>query len=284
MRYSEEQTSNYVDVGDLRIHYNEAGSGVPVVFVHGGGPGASGWSNFQQNLQVLAGDFRCILVDLPLFGKSDKPTSLSGSRMKYFADFLRDFLDALGTEQVNLVGNSIGGASCAKFAIEYPSRLNKLVIMGGGGTVTFDPARPETLGEGIVALVGFLADPTRAAAEKMLATFVHDFDKLPLDVVEARAELAVRPDIVAAQRTLFGDPSAIENLTDSLSRIEAKTLILWGREDKFIPLSGGMTYMQGIADCEMHVFANCGHWVMIEREQEFNRMVREFLAAEGSSS
>jgi 2-hydroxy-6-oxonona-2,4-dienedioate hydrolase len=218
-------------------------------------------------------------VDLPLFGKSDKPSSLSGSRMKYFADFLRGFLDALGIGRVNLVGNSIGGASCAKFAIENGDRLDRLVIMGGGGTVRFDPAKPESLGDGIVALVGFLGDPTRAAAEKMLSTFVYDYDKLPLDVVETRAELALQPEIVAAQRLLFGDPSGIEDLTDSLSEIEAKTLILWGREDRFIPLSGGMTYLQGIPDCEMHVFSHCGHWVMIEREAEFNRMVREFLGS-----
>lgn len=277
MNYTEEQTSKFVNVGKLRIHYNEAGSGDPLVFVHGGGPGASGWNNFHQNLQELAKTFRCILVDLPLFGKSDKPTQIVGSRMAYFATFLRDFLDVLNLERVSLIGNSMGGATCAKFAIEYAERLDRMVIMGGGGTVRFDPSRPELLGEGIVAQMQFLADPSRSAAEKMLRLFVFDDDKLPIDTVRERVALAVQPAIVEAQRTLFGDPEGIEDLTEMLSKVTAKTLVLWGREDKFIPLAAGYTYLEMIPDCEMHAFPHCGHWVMIEREKEFNQMVHKFV-------
>lgn len=277
VKFTEEATSRFVIVGGLRIHYNEAGSGTPLIFVHGGGPGASGWSNFHQNLQDLARSFRCILVDLPLFGKSDKPAEINGSRMGYFASFLRDFMDALLLDRVSLIGNSIGGGTCAKFAIEYPQRLDQLVIMGGGGTVRLDPSKPELLGDGIVALMQYLQDPSREVAEKMLRLFVYDNDNIDLDALHARVSLAIRPDIVAAQRALFADPNAIDDLSPMLPKIAAKTLLLWGREDRFVPFSAGLRYFDGIPDCELRAFAHCGHWVMIEREREFNEMVREFI-------
>ncbi len=278
MAYTEQETSKYTNAGDLRIHYNEAGDGLPLLYVHGGGPGATGWSNFSRSLQVMAPEYRCLLIDLPLFGKSDRPEQVNGSRMEYFAGVLRNFLDSLGIDRVTLVGNSLGGASCAKFAINYPEYVENLVIMGGGGTVSFDRSKPELLGDGIVALAKFLQEPTREAVEHLLSLFVYDFDGVPKNELEERISLALRPDMIAAQRTLFGDPDAIEDLTDQLSKITARTFLLWGREDRFIPLWAGLKYLEGIKNSEMHVFPRCGHWVMIEREREFNRLLKDFLS------
>src|SRR5256885_7636415 len=107
-----ESTSNYADVGGFRLHYHESGSAdaPAVVFLQGGGPGASAWSNFGRNLPVFAAEYRTLLVDQPGFGPSDKP-EVTGQFFTFSADALVNMLDTLGIERVHLVGNSLGGGT-----------------------------------------------------------------------------------------------------------------------------------------------------------------------------
>src|SRR5262245_12641544 len=137
---TEESTSKYAQVGDFRLHYNEAGTGPAVVMVHGGGPGASGWSNFQRNIGPFAEKHRTILVDMPQFGKSDSVV-VTEPRSVHTARAICRLLDALGIERASLVGNSMGGAASLNFAIDYPERIDKLVVMGsaGAGLSVFTP-------------------------------------------------------------------------------------------------------------------------------------------------
>ena len=154
---TEEATSRYVQAGDIRLHYNEAGAGPPVLMLHGGGPGASGWSNFVGNLGPFAEKYRTMLVDLPGYGKSD-PTVMDQPRNRVNATALRDMLDALNIEKASLVGNSMGGATSATFAIMYPERIDKLALMGSaGGGVSVTTPLPA---EGIKVLNEVFDDPT----------------------------------------------------------------------------------------------------------------------------
>ena len=121
----------------IRLHYTEAGpgdgaAGTPVVLLHGGGPGASGLSNFGANLPVFAKRFRTIVVDQPGFGRSDKPP-VTGSYFTFAADALAELLTGLGIERVHLIGNSLGGGTAVRFALNYPGRAGRLVLMGPGG-------------------------------------------------------------------------------------------------------------------------------------------------------
>jgi 4,5:9,10-diseco-3-hydroxy-5,9,17-trioxoandrosta-1(10),2-diene-4-oate hydrolase len=105
----------------MHLHYDEAGADAanaaqPVVMLHGGGPGASGMSNFGANLPVFAERFRTLVVDQPGFGKSDKPP-VTGNYFTFAADALAGLLDELGIERVHLVGNSLGGGTAVRFAI-----------------------------------------------------------------------------------------------------------------------------------------------------------------------
>src|SRR5215472_13807670 len=112
----------------MHLHYEEAGAGeVPVVMLHGGGPGASGASNFGPNLPVFAERFRTILVDQPGFGKSDKPP-VTGNYFTFAATALAGLLDELRIDRVLLVGNSLGGGTAVRFALDYPERAGRLVL------------------------------------------------------------------------------------------------------------------------------------------------------------
>ncbi|HXG35962.1 MAG TPA: alpha/beta fold hydrolase, partial [Dehalococcoidia bacterium] len=95
MPLTEEATSKFVQAGNIRVHYNEAGTGYPLICLHGGGPGASGWSNYRGNIEPLSQHFRVFLPDLPGFGKTDKPM-IEGGRFAFYAKTLRDFMDQLG--------------------------------------------------------------------------------------------------------------------------------------------------------------------------------------------
>src|ERR1700745_231752 len=118
----------------MHLHYEEAGTGqgLPVVMLHGGGPGASGLSNFRRNLPVFAERFRTLVVDPPGYGKSDKPP-VQGHVFAFAADALAVLLDELGIDRVHLVGNSLGGGTAVRFALNFPDRVGRLVLMGPGG-------------------------------------------------------------------------------------------------------------------------------------------------------
>jgi 2-hydroxy-6-oxonona-2,4-dienedioate hydrolase len=111
--FSEETTSRYVQTPKWRIHYNEIGSGYPIIMLHGGGPGASGWSNFQNNARVLAKDFRVILPDVPGYGKSDEFDPQIEDIPKVQAESIKLLMDALGIPRAALVGNSMGSVMTA---------------------------------------------------------------------------------------------------------------------------------------------------------------------------
>ena len=130
-----ESTSRYAQVReDMRLHYHEAGVGnsETIVLLHGGGPGASSWSNFSKNIAVLAQHFHVLAVDQPGYGHSDKHTEHEQYN-RYSATALLNLFDQLGIERAALVGNSLGGGTAVRFALDNPKRAGRLVLMGPGG-------------------------------------------------------------------------------------------------------------------------------------------------------
>ncbi len=170
-----ESTSRFAQVRpDLKLHYHEAGvgNGPTIVLLHGGGPGASSWSNFSKNIPVLAQRFHVLAVDQPGYGKSDKPTE----HPQYFvhsSSALNDLLDTLGvTERVHLLGNSLGGGAAVRFALDYPDRAGRLVLMGPGG-LSVNLFAPDPT-EGVKNLGKFNYAPTRESLEAFLRIMVFD--------------------------------------------------------------------------------------------------------------
>jgi pimeloyl-ACP methyl ester carboxylesterase len=270
---TEAGTSKYATVDGVKVHYNEAGSGAPVVMLHGGGPGASGWSNFGTNVGPLSERFRVILMDLPGFGKSD-PVVVPGPRAAYNARIVSGLLKQLDLPKAHLIGNSLGGATSARTAIDFPDQVDKLVLMGaaGGGVSYFVPQPPE----GIKLLNDVFNNPTREGLERMIRVFVYDSSFMTPELLEQRYRATVDnpAHLEARKKSSVG----VEDLSAELSRIKAKTLLIWGRDDRFVPLDHGLSALWRIPDAQLHVYSKCGHWAQYEKSDEFNRLVTDFLS------
>ena len=271
---TEASTSRYADANGFKIHYNEAGSGHPVIFIHGGGPGASGWSNFVRNIGPMSEHYRVLLVDMPGFGKSD-PIVIGADtdRLRENARIFVDFLDALGIDKASFVGNSMGGGTSAVVAIQNPERVEKLVLMGaaGGGKSLFNPLPME----GIKALRDVYVKQTKESFREMIDLFVYDSSFVTEDLLEQRvAGLLEHPEHIDGQRR--SNP-VLPDLTMELGKIQAPSLVVWGRDDLFVPLDHALKFMWHIPNVRLHVFPRCGHWAQYEHADGFNRLLLEFL-------
>jgi 4,5:9,10-diseco-3-hydroxy-5,9,17-trioxoandrosta-1(10),2-diene-4-oate hydrolase len=281
-------TSRFAQAGDLRLHYHEAGPvagdlapAVPVVMLHGGGPGASAWSNFGPNLSAFAGRFRTLLIDQPGFGRSDKPP-VAGQYFTFAADALAGLLDGLAIEKVHLVGNSLGGGTAVRFALRYPERAGRLVLMGPGG-LSLNVFAPDPT-EGVKRLMEFAAPPgpSKEKLAAFLRTLVFDQRLITDELVEERFAAASDPAALAAAASMgasFFDPATFEEglLWREAHRLRNPVLLIWGREDRVNPLDGALVALKLIRNARLHVFGGCGHWAQLEKFDEFNHLTIEFL-------
>ncbi len=272
----------------LRLHYHESGGehDETVVLLHGGGPGASAWSNVGRNIPVLAKRFHVIAVDQPGFGRSDKQTE----HPQYFthsADALAGLLDALGLGRVHLIGNSLGGGTAVRFALNYPDRAGRLVLMGPGG-LSVNVFSPDPT-EGIKNLAKFAAPPgpSKEKLEAFLRVMVYDQSLITPELVEERFAAASAPESLAAMAAMgasFSRPDSFEQgmLWREAYRLRQRVLLVWGREDRVNPLDGALVALKMIPRAQLHVFGRCGHWAQLEKFDEFNRLAMDFLADSSS--
>ncbi|WP_280348469.1 4,5:9,10-diseco-3-hydroxy-5,9,17-trioxoandrosta-1(10),2-diene-4-oate hydrolase [Nocardia neocaledoniensis] len=275
-------TSRYAQVTpELKLHYHEAGvgNGPTIVLLHGGGPGASAWSNFARNIPVLAENFHVIALDQPGFGKSDKPVD----HPQYFvhaSTALLALLDHLEiTDRVHLLGNSLGGGTSVRFALDNPKRAGKLVLMGPGGLSTNLFAPDPT--EGVKLLSAFSYSPTRENLEKFLRIMVFDQSLITEELIDERFALASTPESLAAVRAMGKSFAGADFEKGMLWRdaykLRQPVLLIWGREDRVNPLDGALVATKVIPRVQLHVFGGCGHWAQLEKFDEFNRLTVDFL-------
>ena len=280
---TESSTTRFVDVSvegaPYRIHINAIGEGEQVVvMLHGSGPGATGWANFNRNIDpFVAAGYRVLLIDCPGWGQSD-PVVCTGSRSDLNAGVVKGVLDALGIERAHLVGNSMGGHSAVAFALAHPDRVGRLVLMGGGtgGPSLYAPMPTE----GIKLLQGLYRDPTIEKLKAMMQVFVYDASALTEAQMQMRLEnmLARRDHLENFVKSLALHPRQFPDQNARLGEITAPTLIVWGRDDRFVPMDVGLRLLAGIANAQLHVFARCGHWAQWEHADTFNDLVLAFLA------
>ncbi|MFG1241472.1 alpha/beta fold hydrolase [Xanthobacter sp. V7C-4] len=283
--FTESETSRFVRVregeGELNIHYNDCDPGdarETVVMLHGSGPGASGWANFNRNITPLVeAGFRVLLVDCPGWSKSDTIVN-TGSRSNLNARVLAGVVDALGLSRIHILGNSMGGHSAVAFALDHPERVGKLVLMGGGtgGVSPFTPMPTE----GIKLLNGLYRSPTIENLKAMMNVFVFDPGDLTEDLFQARLDnmLKRRDHLDNFVASFAANPKQYPDFGPRLGEIEAPTLVIWGRNDRFVPMDVGLRLIAGIPKSELHVFNNCGHWAQWEHWKAFNALVLEFLS------
>jgi len=263
----ERPPGNFVSVFGAKLHYVDAGSGPVVVLLHGLADDVGVW---ESVMPALAAKHRVIALDQIGFGRSDKP--LLGYRVATFVDFLDGFLNELKIDRASLVGNSLGGWVAASFALTHPERIDRLVLCDAAGyaavTKTMDP---------------------RAFSALRLANR-EDIRYLgPLTFHDKRFYEDV--DLVLKQRVTAGDNYTINQFLDSmirgedvldgrLGRIHKPTLIVWGREDKLIPLNFAERFHKEITGSRLEVIDNCGHMPQVECADRFNHPLLKFFGDE----
>lgn len=272
-------------VGGRPIFVTGRSSGPAVVLLHGGGPGASGVSNYSRNIDALAQHFRVIVPDMPGYGRSAKYVD-QADPFGYLATAILGLLDELGVDTAHLVGNSYGGSCALRLALDNPARVGKLVLMGPGGIGT-------TRGlptPGLRSLLAYYGGdgPSRAKLEAFIRTYlVYDGDSVPDDLIDLRYAASVdqrcwpirrfmRPSGPTALRTLW----RMDLTRDTrLKELPTPTLVLWGRDDKVNRPTGGPLLVNLMPNADLVMTARTGHWMQWERAELFNRIVTEFLAS-----
>ncbi|MER5818564.1 alpha/beta fold hydrolase [Streptomyces californicus] len=272
------------DIGGRNIFAAETGDGPPVLLLHGGGPGASGVSNYARNITELAKEYRVIVPDLPGYGRSTK--GIDGSDpFGHLADGIRGLLDGLGLEKAHLVGNSYGGACALRLALDTPNRVDRMVLMGPGGIGT-TRSLPTP---GLNSLLNYYTGdgPSRRKLEKFIRDYlVFNAADVPDAAIDERYRASIDPEVIASPplRRPSG-PNALRTVWKMdftrdarLSRLPVPTLVLWGAQDRVNRPSGGPMLAERMPNCDLYMAANTGHWVQFERAELFNRLCADFLA------
>jgi 4,5:9,10-diseco-3-hydroxy-5,9,17-trioxoandrosta-1(10),2-diene-4-oate hydrolase len=275
-------TTRKVAVGAHSISLREMGAGFPVLMLHGGGPGASGASNYSRNTEALAQHFRVLVPDLPGYGQSSKAVS----RQDPFGDIagaMLGLLDALGIGVAHVIGNSLGGAVSLRMALEAPARVTSMVLMGPGGVET--SRRLPT--KGLRQLLDYYKGdgPSFEKLDNFIRqSLVYDGSRIPQDLVRDRFKASIDPEIVAAPplrrpRGLAGLRALDITRDPRLSACKTPTLVLWGTQDRVNRPSGARALQTRMENCDVYLFSKTGHWVQWERAPEFNACVSGFLLA-----
>ena len=272
-QYTDESTAHVEDLGWTKIGYNDAGTGNPPVFLlHGAGAGASSWSNFVLNFGHFAEHFRTIAMDQPGYGKSDPWLAKTEARNTANARAVRDLMDKLGIEKASILGNSMGGATALAFAVDYPDRLEKMVLMGsgGGGPMLFG----QQPSEGGKALQACYFDQSFETFRKFFDIMLYDGSAVPDEVLRARASSVSKPHVDAWVESRSGPTRSI---IGDLANVKTPTLIIHGRNDRVVAPEASLQLLSALQNSELHMFNQCGHWVQYEKAAQFNKMVLEFL-------
>ncbi len=265
----------YLDIGEVaglpqRIHYHEQGEGEAVIFLHGAGGGASGYSNFKGNYPEFAeAGFRSIVPDLIGYGLSSKP-DLPQYDLDLFIAGIKGLVDGLGLEKITLLGNSLGGAVALGYALAHPDDVARLILMAPGGVEDLDTylAMP-----GIANMFAIYASgKTGADAMRAVMTMqLFDPSLLTDEILNERAPIA------ATQTNAARSVLKVPNMTDQLHQLRCPVFGFWGVNDQFNPVSGTMKLMDNCPQARMVLVNRCGHWVQVEHREMFNRSCIDFL-------
>jgi pimeloyl-ACP methyl ester carboxylesterase len=268
-----------IRLGPDRLSYVELGTGgLPVLFVHGLG---GNWTAWLENLPAVARGRRVIAVDLPGFGQS--PPSSDGISIPGYARTLQRFIEAMGLDELILVGNSLGGWVAAELTLREPERVRALALVDAAGIV---PTRPERW-KSVAAMTGAELGAPYAPRFRQAVASRRRLRAMALKYTVAKPG-ALAADLVYMALPTAPDPGFGPAFTaarrswsdawcDQLTEIDCPTLIVWGEADSLLPLRHAREYARRIRTSELHVIPGSGHLPMLERPAQFNRRLLSFL-------
>jgi pimeloyl-ACP methyl ester carboxylesterase len=255
-------TEEMVDVGGAKIQMLKGGSGEPLVLLHGAG-GNSGWLNY---VQALSEKFTVYLPSHPGYGKSDRPEWLE--TMADLASFYTWFLEEQGLEGTRAIGFSMGGWLASEIAANCRHAFSKLMLVDAAG---------------IQPKQGEIADIFIISPAQVTELLFHDPKQAPeyesiyggeptpeqTDIAERNREMSVR---------ICWKPYMYDlRLPGLLSRVSIPTRIVWGANDRLIPLECGQMFNKAIPGSDLVVINDCGHVPQLEKTEEFVKTALEFF-------
>ena len=258
--------------GEL-THYHELGEGTPILFLHGSGTGVTAAANWWLNLPALSTLGRCIAIDSIGYGQ----TVVADGTVYGIREWVRHavrVLDALGIEKTWIVGNSLGGWLAFQFSIDFPERLLGIVSMGTGGA----------------ALTGALkghSSPTltQEGIRQTLEMFVVDKSLVTDELVSLRYQSALNDTasdrLAAVVAARDRDRIELPLDMDVLSSLDVPVLLIHGVQDIVIPVSRTWELLSVLPNADAHIFSQCGHWSQVERAEEFNAVITQYLRSRG---
>lgn len=266
----------------IKVAYVDEGKGdQTILFIHGLGSYLPAW---KKNIEGLKGQYRCIAIDLPGYGKSSKG-KYEGS-MRFYATVVSEFIDALGLDKVTLAGHSMGGQIAIVTALAYPDKVDKLVLVAPAGFETFTKGQRQWFRDVMTATGVKLT-----TVEQIKINLAYNFYRLPKD-----AEFMITDRINMRTASDFDGycyiiPQSVQGMVDDpvyefLPRIQQPTLVVFGENDNLIPnryLNPGATEKVAkdgagrIPNAELHLLPKAGHFVQFEKADEVNLFIRGFL-------
>ncbi|AKD95656.1 alpha/beta fold hydrolase [Rhodococcus erythropolis] len=277
---ADQPKSLYAKADGVTFHYYDLGEGDPTIFLHGGGPGCTAWSDFGPVAPLFASDRRAILVDLLQYGRSDKCT-IAGPMWDFHAAKMVALLDELGIERADFVCNSWGGTIALNLAAKYPERVRSLVITGSM-PVFYGPLAPlpEDGRRGRNARDLYYGG-TGPTLEKLrtLITSLEWFDgsKLPAETLQMRYEQSLDPEEMALAASADSPRGDWQDLTAELGQIQAPTLFAWGMHDAFLTPDYPLMLARMIPHGHLYIMDKASHHLQEERPYDYYSVVSGFL-------
>ena len=261
-----------VTVLTFKLHYLEAGQGPPVVLLHGLGGDGSRWG---PNIGPLAKDFHVFALDQIGFGQSDKP--LANYHTGMLAEFLAGFLQAVGVPKASLVGNSMGAGVALYMAVHYPQMVDKIVLADGGGYRSENPGPRPAPTAADLHRRAIQNSVTREETREFFRIMFHNKSLVTDQMVDAQLPMRLRSAFTISKIQESGE-KGLGSLSEAEVRgVKAPTLILWGKYDELANPAGADRLEKAIPGAKKIMIDDCGHMPQLEKTDEFNRLVREFL-------
>lgn len=272
--------THYADGGGIRYRYHELGNGPDTVFLHGGGPGCTAWSDFGPVAPLFATHRHCLLIDIQQYGKSEK-SRISGPMWDHHAAKTVSLLDKLGIQRVDFICNSWGGTIALNLAAKYPDRVRSLTVTGSM-PVFHGPLSPLPEGgrRGRNARDVYYGGegPTREKMRELITSLEwYDRNKLPEETLDLRYQQSLDP----GERELAGMSDSPrgewQDLTEELGRIQAPTLFIWGMHDAFLTPDYPLMLARMVPNGNLHIMDHVSHHLQEERPHEYYSVVNGFL-------
>ncbi|MCB0863846.1 MAG: alpha/beta fold hydrolase [Solirubrobacterales bacterium] len=266
-------------LGETPVSYVDQGEGPPILLVHGLG---GSWRNWLENIPFLADNHRVVALDLPGFGLSPMPDGEIS--MPSYGDFILGFADAVGLgPETYLIGHSMGGFISTEAVTSRPERFSRLSLVSAAGIsfATISGTRKSltaVIVKGMIPVAASRAERNMHRKRLRTASFAGVIAHPSMIGNEILWELGTyaalhSPALFAAAFALGGYDNR-----GSLDRIEIPTQVLWGQQDRLVPVGAAYSYSRRIKHAELSLVDDCGHMVQLERPARFNGEISRFAS------